>query len=71
MIHVEALKVYRNRDRHVIYVPDGRGEELRIHLASHGVAVKIVPSLEAAFERVEIEGGDTESLQALVDQWER
>jgi len=69
---VEGLKVYpAGVGRLVVHVPDGRGEELRLHLASHGVLAKVSPPAQTPFERVEVEGADAESLQALVDQWER
>ncbi len=34
---VEQLKVFPAGDQNIIHVPNGRGEELRLHLASHGV----------------------------------
>jgi hypothetical protein len=69
---VEDLKVYPIGDQMVIHVPNGRGEELRLHLESHGIHSKVSPPAETTFERVEVEGNvDAETLQALVDQWER
>jgi hypothetical protein len=69
---VDQFKVYDLGDRTVIHVPGGRAEELRIHLASHGVQAKVSPATTAPFERLEVEGGvDAETLQALVDRWER
>jgi hypothetical protein len=69
---LENLKVYMAGDQLIIHVPNGRGEELRIHLASHGVHSKVSPAAETPFERVEVEGDvDPETLQALIDQWER
>jgi hypothetical protein len=69
---VEELKVYPAGDQMVIHVPNGRGEELRVHLESHGVLSKVSPPAETPFERLEVEGGvDAEALQALVDKWER
>jgi hypothetical protein len=56
----------------VVHVANGRGEELRHHLAAHGIEAKVSPPAETPFERVEIEGdAATEVLQAIVDQWER
>ena len=57
----------------VIHVESGRGEELRQHLASHGINARVIPTApEASFERLEIAGGvGAEVLQAIVDQWER
>jgi hypothetical protein len=69
---VEELKVYPAGKQMVIHVPSGRGEELRIHLESHGVRSKVSPTAETLFERLEVEGEvDAETLQAIVDQWER
>jgi hypothetical protein len=42
----------------VIHVESGRGEELRQHLASHGINARVIPTApEASFERLEIAGG--------------
>jgi hypothetical protein len=69
---VEELKVYPAGEQKVIHVPNGRGEELRVHLESHGIRSKVSPPAQTPFERLEVEGNvDVEALQALVDQWER
>jgi hypothetical protein len=34
---IELLKVYPVDGRSIIHAPAGRGEELRVHLASHGI----------------------------------
>ena len=34
---LQELKVYPAGEFYVIHVPNGRGEELRLHLESHGV----------------------------------
>ncbi len=68
----EVLKVYPERRRLVVYVPDRRGEELRIHLASNGITATIGKSVETPLERLEVDGGtDAETLQAVLDHWER
>src|SRR5258706_5556157 len=55
-----------------IRVAAGRGEELRQHLASHGIGAQVSPATNASFDRLEIdEGVDAEVLQAIVDQWEQ
>jgi hypothetical protein len=65
-------RVFAAGKQKVIHVENGRGEELRQHLASHGIEAKVSPAAAASFERVEISGHeDTEVLQAIVDQWER
>ena len=59
-------------DRQVIHVPNGRGEELRIHLASHGIRSLVSPAAETPYERLEVEADvDPQSLQTIVDLWER
>ena len=69
---VEELKVFTLGGQKVIHVPNGRGEELRIHLAAHGIRSQVSPAAQTGHERLEVEGDvDPESLQALVDQWER
>src|SRR4029453_17917080 len=58
--------------RHFIQVLDGRGEELQLHLASHGIRSRVSPQVEAPCERLEVVGDlDPEVLQAILDQWER
>jgi hypothetical protein len=65
-------KVLTVGNQKVIHVENGRGEELRHHLASHGIDAKVSPAEETPFERLEIEADvDGEILQAIVDQWER
>jgi hypothetical protein len=54
------------------YSPNGRGEELRLHLAAHGIHSKVSPAAQTHFERLEIDDDvDVDTLQAIVDQWER
>jgi hypothetical protein len=65
-------KVFTVGSQKVIHVDNGRGEELRQHLASHGISAKVSPAAETSFERLEIAGEvDAEVLQAIVDQWEQ
>jgi hypothetical protein len=69
---VRVLKVYPAGEQLVVHVPEGRGEELRVHLESHGIRSKVSPPAQGPFERLEVEGGaDAETLQAVVDEWER
>ena len=68
---IEQRKVYVVGNRLVIHVANGRGEELRLHLASHGLDSAVSPAAETDFERVEIQGDlGAEIIQAIVDQWE-
>ena len=69
---VAELTVYPAGDQLVIHVPNGRGEELRLHLESHGIRSRVSPPAETPFERLEVEGDvDANDLQAIVDEWER
>ena len=68
----DELKVFPVGGQNIVHVPDGRGEELRIHLESHGIHSQVSPAAETGHERLEVEGDvDPVTLQALVDQWER
>jgi hypothetical protein len=69
---VEELKVYPVGDQKVIHVPNGRGEELRLHLEAHGIRSIVSPPAETPYERLEVEGDvDAVALQAILDKWER
>jgi hypothetical protein len=69
---VEELKVYPAGHQLVVHVPPGRGEELRLHLASHGVRSKVSPPAAAPYERLEVEPDlSADEIQAIVDEWER
>jgi len=68
----KGLRVYAVGGQKVIHVPGGRGEELRIHLASHGINAKVSPAAETPFERLEVFGDvDDDTLRAIVDEWEQ
>jgi hypothetical protein len=69
---VDELKVYALGDRTIVHVPGGRGEELRLHLESHGIRSEVTPAAQAPYERLEL-GADVDvvALQALVGEWER
>jgi len=69
---VDRPRVLTAEGRTIVHVPGGRGEELRIHLQTHGIKSSVSPAAQAPYERLEVEGGvDPEALQALVDHWER
>jgi len=58
-------------DRQIIQVSDGRGEELRIHLESHGVHSIRLPAGHSPDEQLEVQRGtDPAVLRAIVDEWE-
>ena len=67
-----ANKVLTIGDKRVIHVENGRGEELRQHLASHGITCQVSRVAGAPFDRLALEGNvDPEIVQAILDQWER
>jgi len=56
----------------IIDVIYGRGEELLIHLASHGIRAELIPSGQTFGERLRVEGdADLVVLQAIIDEWEQ
>jgi hypothetical protein len=63
----EDLKVYPTAYYKVIYVPVGRGEELRVHLASHNFQAQIRHG--DGLEWLELRG-DANTLQAILDEWD-
>jgi len=61
-----------NASPKAIHVENGRGEELRQHLAAHGIVAKIIPVAEPSIEGLEVASGvDADVLQTILDQWER
>jgi hypothetical protein len=69
---IVELKVYPAGGQLIVHVPNGRGEELRLHLESHGVRALVSPAAVASFERLEIAGDeDAGAVQAILDEWER
>ena len=65
-------KVVTVGDKRMIHVENGRGEELRQHLASHGIRSQVSRLAGAPFDRLALEGNeDPEVVQAILDQWER
>jgi hypothetical protein len=59
--------------RKVIRVTKGRGEELRYHLAAHGIAARVNPldGTPQECDCVEIDPGvDADEVQAIIDEWE-
>jgi len=68
----DANRVFTVGDRAFIHVENGRGEELRHHLAAHGIRARVSPAAETPYERLEVEGDvDPAVVQAILDQWER
>ena len=57
--------------RLIVDVAYGRGEELRLHLASHGISAHLVPIGQPDRERLEVETeSDPEVLRVIVAEWE-
>ncbi len=64
--------VYVLYDRHFIRTPRGRGEELQLHLASHGIESTLCRLKESPFDRVDVVGAvDPVIVQAILDHWEK
>jgi len=56
----------------IIRVERGRADELREHLASHGISARVSGSTDAAADHVQVESNLVpEILQAILDKWER
>jgi len=53
-----------------VFAPAGRGEEVRQHLAAHGIQPVIQRPEGVAFDRLELGGGmDPEVVQVVLDGW--
>jgi hypothetical protein len=71
-MNAEELRVYPVGNRRFVYAPEGRGKELQLHLASHGIPATVAHVPEVSSERLELPGDvDVGSVQALLDHWER
>lgn len=71
-IRAKELKVYSVGGRRFIYVPNGRGEELRLRLESQGIlsVLSRIPGLGS--ERLElVSDADAEAIQGLLDRWRK
>jgi hypothetical protein len=65
-------KVFTVGGRLVVHVEKGRGEELREHLASHGIGSRVSELAAGTFDRLELEDDVAqEVVQAVLDEWER
>jgi hypothetical protein len=55
-----------------VFAPVGRGEELRLHLAAHGIQPVNQRPEGVAFDRLELAGDvDPDAVQAVLDGWAR
>jgi hypothetical protein len=69
-IRAEPLRVYPVGRRRFVYTPPGRGEELRHHLASHGIEAFVSHVPGGASDRLELAGDvDVRRAQAVLDEW--
>jgi hypothetical protein len=69
---VELATVYDVDGRRFIHAPAGRGEELRLHLASHGIRSELSTLAAADFDRLELDAdANPVEVQAILDHWER
>ncbi|MBV9122757.1 MAG: hypothetical protein JO112_05335 [Planctomycetes bacterium] len=70
--NIEELKLYDVGGQYIVHVPTGRGEELRLHLASHGIKAVVSPLAEGDFDRLELENEvDVFEVQTILDHWEK
>jgi hypothetical protein len=70
ILSAQPLKVYALGSRRIVYAPAGRGEDVRLYLASHGITSELA-HLDL-FGRLELERfADTQTVQAVLDDWER
>ena len=68
----EEVELSTVNGRHFLHVPAGRGEEFRIHLASHGIGASVSRLAEAPFDRLELEEGvDPEQVRTILEHWQR
>ncbi len=71
-LKAEQMRVFREDGWNVVNVPKERGEELCIHLGSHGIHSRLGLHHGREYERVEVEGDlAPDDLQAIIDCWER
>ena len=70
IMSAQELKVYALGSRRIVYAPAGRGEDVRLHLAAHGIASELAH--HDPFGRLELERfADAQTVQAVLDDWER
>ncbi len=68
IMSAQELKVYAFGSRRVVYAPADRGEDLRRHLASQGIASELAHP--ATSGRLELDRfADPETVQAVLDEW--
>jgi hypothetical protein len=71
VVMVQKPRLYTVDGHHFLHVPRGRGEELRVHLASHGINSHLRNPDYMQVERLDLEeDADPEVVQAILDQWE-
>jgi hypothetical protein len=67
---IEALKIYNSAGKYVMHIPAGRGEELFLYLANHGIESRVSRLANAPFDRLEVEEDvNVPALRTILDQW--
>lgn len=67
---IEAFKIFNSAGKYVVHIPAGRGEELFLYLANHGIESRVRRLANAPFDRLEVEEDvNVYALQTILDQW--
>jgi hypothetical protein len=71
VVTVQQPKLFTVDGQHFIHVPSGRGDELREHLAAHGIASRLHDAGHLPVEHLDLDtGADPETVEAILEQWE-
>jgi hypothetical protein len=72
MKSIEAMTIYNSKGKYVVHIPACRGEELFLHLATHGIESRVSRRMNAPFDRMEVEEDvNVRVLRTVLDQWSR
>jgi hypothetical protein len=64
-------KVLEVGGKKVIHIENGLGEELREHLAAHGIHTTFHSDTDTSWESLELtDDADPDVVQAIIDEWE-
>jgi len=67
---IETRKIYNSAGKYVVHIPAGRGEELFLYLANHGIESKVSRVGNATFDRLEVEEDvNVHALRSIIGQW--
>ncbi len=68
IMSAQELKVYAFGSRRVVCAPASRGEDLRLYLASQGIAAELAHPATA--DRLELDRfADAGTVQVVLDEW--